>query len=373
MKFNVAHIVLSLEVGGLEVLVAEMAKNMVREGHACTIYCLDNLGSLAQDVRDAGVEVILINRSGGFADLGAIRRLRKSFRAKKHSIIHTHNVEPVFYGAFAKVGLRNIRIIHTQHGLPTPFAFLNRLKARISGYLVDRFIGVSENSTRYAIESGWISKKKSQTILNGINTNRFRPDNAKRTQIRKELGLSDSTAVAICVARLSPIKNHARLVQLVKDLLDKSPETDFVLLLVGNGECRPAIEAKIEQLGLSDTVRLLGEVLETDKYLAAADLFLLASDSEGISVSILEAMSTGLPVVVTDVGGNREIVNDGETGYLVPLNKLSTYPSRVGNLISNRSLRDALSLRARERVTRDFSMDVMIANYQKVYTELLNA
>jgi len=373
MKLNIAHVVLSLEVGGLEVLVIEMAKSLVRQGHSCTIYCLDKTGSLAQEARAAGVEVILISRTSGFADFGAIARMRNSFRARKHSIIHTHNVEPMFYGAFAAFGIRPIRIVHTQHGIPTPFAYLNRLKARVSGFFVDRFIGVSENSTQFAIESGWISRNKALTILNGINTSRFCPDSFKRKEIRQALGLSDRALVAICVARLSPVKNHARLIQIFKQLIESAHNTDLTLLLIGDGECRLAIETQIADFRLSANIRLLGEVHDTDKYLAAADVFVLSSDSEGISVSILEAMASGLPVIVTDVGGNHEIVSDGETGYLVPIDNLSLYPSRIETLISNPSLRESFSCRARERVVQHFSLDAMVSSYRKVYMDLINA
>jgi len=369
---NIAHIVLSLEVGGLEVLVYEMTKNLVDQGHRCTVYCLDREGTLAEEARRVGVEIVAIHRKPGVIDPAGLRRLRQAIRNRQHGIVHTHNIEAMFYGSLATIGLPGVALIHTQHGLPTPFGFLNRLKARISGWFVRRFVGVSSHATDFAVNHHLVSRAKALTILNGINTTRFMPDRQRRQQTRQSLGLAEDSFVAICVARLSAIKNHARLLAAYKAFVARAPEANTMLLIVGDGERRRSIESQVIESGLTDRVRLLGESKAVESLLAAADVFVLASDSEGISVSILEAMAAGLPVVVTDVGGNGEIVRDGENGFLVPVDDVDSFADRWVDLLRHPEQRQQFSEAARQHVIDRFSLDAMVANYLGLYGETID-
>lgn len=370
MSLRVAHIVLSLEIGGLEVLVYELANALVKKGHHCTIYCLDSLGTLAGKAGQDGIDVVLIGRKQGSIDFQALKRLYSGLHQNRISVVHTHNIEPLFYGSIASLFLPGAKVIHTQHGIPAPFRRNNRIKARLSGLFVDRFVGVSVNTSNFAADSRWIRPGKIITILNGINTEKFRPDPERRRTTRQKLSIPESMYVLICVARLSEIKNHARLLTVFKLLKESVPNS--CLLLVGGGPLQTSIENNIDNLGLHNDVRMLGESLEIAELLSASDTFVLTSDSEGISVSILEALSSGMPAVVTDVGGNSEIVKNGYSGFCIPPQNIDAIVNKLELISADPELRNTLAVNARSHVVNNFSINSMIAAYISLYKVLSN-
>lgn len=369
MALKVAQVALSLEVGGLEVLVYHLAKRLKAQGHDCTIFCLDTLGSLGERALGEGIDVQCIGRRGGVLDLATIRHLRRLIRAGGYSVVHTHNMEAMFYGALAALFAGPSGVIHSQHGLPSPFAAANRLKGRLAAGCVDRFVTVSQDVNRFVTDHHLVRPGKTLTILNGIDTDHFTPDPEAHREIRTRLAIGDSDPVLICVARLSEIKNHLRLVTQFVELAKRQPRCR--LLLVGDGPMRDSIESAIQSAGLHDRIVLCGEQMEIAAYLAAADLFVLTSDSEGISVSILEAMSCGLPPVVSCVGGNREIVHDGENGYCIPLERIEQLPTLVDDLLSDTSRMQSMSRKARDTVVEGFSISAMVDSYLAEYQGLV--
>jgi glycosyltransferase involved in cell wall biosynthesis len=206
-------------------------------------------------------------------------------------------------------------------------------------------------------------------IPNGVDVERFRPPSAEaRAAARAAEGLDADALAVLCVASLSPIKRHADLVEAFAALHARLPVAR--LLLAGDGPLGGALRQRVATLGLGGVVRFLGVRDDVGRLLGAADLFVLASDSEGMSNAILEAQACGLPTVATRVGGNPQLVVDGETGRLVPARD----PAAIADAIAacaDAGWRREAGARARARVEREHSIPAMARRYEALYASLL--
>ena len=369
MTTHVVHVVLSLEIGGLEVLVLQMARAAIQAGRPSTIVCLDRGGPLVDRARESGINVHVLNRKESILDretLGALRAILS--RLDANTIVHTHNIEALFYGSFASFGLKNCGLVHTQHGIPVPFLWKNRIKSGVFSRCVDRFVCVSEDVQKYLEQFRLFRGLPYCTIRNGIDTGIFRPDPAKRAETRSGLNIAESDTVLICVARLSKVKNHRRLLSIFNQLDHGS--ISYQLLLVGDGPLASTIQEMVNTSPQKNRIHVLGERHDTDALLSASDIFTLTSDSEGISVSILEAMASGLTPVVTRVGGNPEIVDDSKNGYCISPGREDLFVQKINTLGSDPELRKSLSRNARAMVENNFSLEKMITAYKDIYVEL---
>ncbi|RPH46479.1 MAG: glycosyltransferase [Burkholderiales bacterium] len=208
-------------------------------------------------------------------------------------------------------------------------------------------------------------------IPNGVDTARFRvPDAATRDAARAREGLSPDAFVVLCVASLSPIKRHEDLIAGFATLHAAQPNAR--LLLAGDGPLADALAAQATALGLGDAVRFLGVRDDVGGLLSAADVFVLASDSEGMSNAILEAQACGLPVVATRVGGNPQLVAEGAEGFLVPARDPAGL-ARALAACGDPAWRQSAGRRARARIEREHSIPAMAARYDELYRSLLEA
>jgi len=362
---RVAHIVLSLDVGGLEVLVCQMAEKMRNYNCDPIIICLDHPGTLAEELTAVGIQVFNIQRKAGFIDVKTCLRLIKLLRSENIELVHSHNQESHFYVAIASQFSGVKRVIHTQHGVEPPYDWKKYLKLRLTGHFIDRFVGVSQDINNLAIKKRWIPKTKVTRILNGVNTDQFKPDQDQRRITRQQLKIEDNEKVLICVARLSPIKNHKLLITSFSNILKEF--SNCKLLIVGGGPEEKNIRESIAHHSLNNNVRMLGESRNISQLLQASDCFVLTSISEGINVSLLEAMACGLAPIVTDVGGNNEVIQDHLNGQLVPLGNSEEFSKQVVKLLADPQKRKEISKHAREQVLNNFSLNTMLTTYMKYY------
>jgi len=167
---------------------------------------------------------------------------------------------------------------------------------------------------------------------------------------------------------LAPVKNHALLLHAWKRVLETVP--DAVLLVVGNGSTEPATRALAAELGLGDAVRFLGFRLDIPELLQAMDVFVLSSRSEGLSLTLLEAEAAGLPIVATRVGGNPEVVRDGESGLLVPSGEPEPMAAALARLLQDSALRQRWGERGRRLYRDEFTLQAMVRGYERLYRQL---
>ncbi len=370
---KVAHVVLALNMGGLERVVLRLLARLDRARFAPIVCALDEPGGLAPDLARLGIPLRVIRRGPG-VDLGVAVRLARALREEGVRLVHTHNAASHLYGSLAAhlLRLRTGRrppIVHTKHGRDEPDKPRRVLVNRLASALCDRVVAVSDDAASVAIRIEHVDPGKVMTILNGVDTDEFRPRTVEDAlAARAALGVPPGGFHVGTVARLAAIKDQRTMLDGFARLRAARP--DAHLTLVGGGPERAALEGRAALPDLAGAVTFGGERADIAPLLAAFDVFALSSLSEGISLTLLEASSAGLPIVATRVGGNAEVVVDGETGLLVPAADPAAFGAALADM-AGRPDRAALGVAGRARVERLFSVQRMVRDYTRLYTELL--
>ena len=349
---EVVHITPGLDVGGLETLLLEFARHADRDRFRLRFVSLGTRGTLADRVEASGWTVTALEKPPGLRP-GLVLRLARLLRRWRPGIVHTHNSGPIIYGAPAARLARVARVVHTRHEQNHGAGPRELAALRHAARLVDRFACVSGDSARLSVRQG-IAPEKVRTILNGVDTSRFSPVGPR------------PAGPAVVVARLSPEKNVEGLLRAAALVAREHPE--FRLQVAGDGPCRGALEALAAEIGVADRVAFLGEVGDVPGLLAEAGLFALSSLTEGIPVTVLEAMARGLPVVATRVGGVPEVVVEGETGLLVAPGDPAALAEALARLLRDPDGARAMGLAGRRRAERHFDVRRMVADYEAIYS-----
>lgn len=354
-RVRVCHVSMTLKTGGLERLLVEFGKFHDSSRFDLRFVALADLGPPAEDLRQLGFVVSSL-RFGSVGKLAVLRQLASTLREEKVDIVHTHNTYAHFYGALAArwAGVRHV--INTQHGRGCGPGWKNRTLFRIANRLSRRIVGVSKDATALCAGEDRGSADKMATIWNGIDSTRFAYH-----------GPADAP-IAISVARLSPEKDFSTLLRAVHAVKQQVPE--FRLRMVGDGAERGKLEALTRELGLTQEVEFLGERSDVPQLLKRAGFFVSSSKTEGISLTVLEAMAVGLPVVTTAVGGNPEIVEEGTTGHLVPSQDPDALAAAIVAMCRKRHEWPAMGRTARDRIEEHFEIRKMIRGYEAAYEEL---
>ena len=366
---TVLQVLHTLDVGGAEVLAARLVRRL-QDRFRFVFACLDGLGLLGQELREEGFVVEVLNRHPGI-DWGCVRQLARVAQKHRADLIQAHQYTPFFYARAPGWLGRRLPVVFTEHGrvhpdLPSRKRMVfNRLFLRPC----DHVVAVGEAVKRALIANEGIAEARVQVIYNGVRLADFEDTSVSRSAVRKELGLDKNAQVAIQVARLDYLKDHLTALRTARRIKEVRP--DFRLLLVGEGPERAKIEQEILTLGLQDTVRLLGLRTDVQRLLSAADVFLLTSISEGIPVTLIEAMSACLPVVSTDVGGVSEVVTHGKTGWLAPAADDALLAFHMLDIFKNPDSAVALGRTGEARARQLFSEQQMHAAYAEMFTNML--
>jgi glycosyltransferase involved in cell wall biosynthesis len=352
---RVAHVVLQLDIGGMEKLLVEFAKHVDRERFELHFVCIGKRGPIADEIEGEGWPVVVLDEPPGI-NPRLVFRLAHLFRELSVDVVHTHNTKPMLYAAPAARLARVRRVVHTRHGprlgLPKTAraAFVYRTVSRC----LDRFVCVSSHVARMTAQEG-VARKRITTVLNGIDVRQF-----------SYAGPVDD-GPALAVGRISPEKDLGTMLEAVALVVKEYPR--FRLEVAGDGACLPALRDRCSKLGLDGTVRFLGEVKDVAPLLARASLFVQSSLTEGISLTILEAMARGLPVVATRVGGNSEVVADGVTGYLIRSSSPSEVALAMIRLLRSPEERRRMGAAGRARVESVFDVRRMVREYEALYIQ----
>jgi glycosyltransferase involved in cell wall biosynthesis len=357
-KLRVCHVSMCLLTGGLERLLVEFGRNRDGERFETSFVALDGMGTPAEELRQQGhhVECVADSVSGKLARL---RRLTQIFRDGQFDIVHTHNTLAHFYGAFAAKFAGVPVVVNTQHGRGCGKGWKAKLQFRMANQLSDRVVGVSEDAAELCRRDDVRSADRTIALWNGVDLDRF------------EYRGPSTQPVAISVARLSPEKDFATLLRATWILIKDRP--DFRLKIVGDGGERQKLEQLAEELNLNNHVEFLGERSDVSRLLAQAGFFVSSSRTEGISLTLLEAMAVGLPVVTTRVGGNPEIVVDGRTGRLVSPNSPEELALAMRDLLKDQEAWPVYGELGRQRVEQHFNVRNMVRQYEDLYRELLDS
>lgn len=355
-----------MQVAGAEVLVAETIRRLGRRIEP-VVLCLDQVGALGERMRRERVDVIAFDRRPGI-DLSLVWRLARVIRHKKLDVIHAHQYTPFFYGALGAVAsCMKPRVIFTEHGRHYPDV-VSKKRRFANRVLFDRLADdvnavCAFSATSLAAQDGF-SMTRVEVIENGVDVSRYRQVRDHRA-LKTRLGLGTNRRHIVTVARFHPVKDHRTLLQAFSRVADVIHDVD--LLLVGDGPLRAELEQLVRSLGLADRVRFLGVRDDVADILAIADVFALTSVSEAASITLLEAMASNVPVVVTAVGGNPEMVRHGIDGLLAPRGDAAAIAAAIITLLSAPETARALAQSAAERVSSRYTLARTIDRYYSLY------
>jgi glycosyltransferase involved in cell wall biosynthesis len=366
---TVCQVLHSLNVGGAEVLAARLARRL-RGTYRFLFACLDGLGPLGEELRDEGFPVRVMDRRPGI-DWRCSRRLADLLRRERVDLVHAHQYTPFYYGITARLFCRRPPILFTEHGRWYPDyprrkrMFANRLLIERR----DRIVGVGQSVRQALIRNEGIPTGRVEVIYNGVDLSTFAENLDDRTNARRAMGVGPEDFVILQVARLDALKDHPTAIRTMERVARSHP--DARLVLVGEGPEEETIRTEVHRRGLDSRVIFLGLRSDVARLLPAADLFLLTSVSEGIPVTLIEAMGAARPVVATRVGGVGEVVDDGITGLLSPDGDDAGLSEQILRLAGDPAERERMGRSGLERARAMFTEEQMHEGYLRLYEEML--
>lgn len=362
-QYHIALFIDSMDPGGAEEVLITLAQFIKQNRGNVTIMHFGNPWIEAQ-ASHFSIRHIRLDR---WQDYKSILRLplflayfRRVLRAEKVDLLHSHLLGAAFCGAIGAraSGIKSIGTLHDAYSLTGQFsvrvmlATINKLGSRLAVVTSDldgRIKLIAKNST---IET--------QTIHNGIEVS---SDQGLAEKAKSIAGIKFA-----CVARLIPIKRIDLLISALSLPVFSEP---WQLTIAGDGPSKGALEMQAVEAGITDRVQFVGFTENVDDILRNSDVFVLPSDSEGLSISILEAMRASLPVVAMNVGGNSELVENGVSGFLVTAGDKYELAGRLVDLMADKDMRERMGQAGQKAVMEKFSSTKMCERYLRVYCELL--
>ncbi len=359
MPVPILHLITELDTGGAQKALARLLSRLNRRRFAPAVACLYNGDkAVAREIRTLGIPVTDLGMTAKWR-LDAFWRLYLLLRRQRPIILHTWmfhaNIPGRVLGRLAGTPI----IISSERTMGQESRWRYRLN-RVTDPLTNHVICVSRQVADFVVREVGIPQQKVVVIPNGIDLQAFAHLPARR-QARAALGLPPDKPIVGTVARLDPVKRLDILLQAAASL------RDVHAIIVGDGPERIRLEALSRQLGMYSRVHFAGEQEDVRPWLAAMDVFVLASDWEGMSNALLEAMATGLPTVATAVGGTPEVVIDGVTGSLVPPHEPAALARAIERLLADFDLRQRMGNAGRERVRKHFSVEEMVRATESLY------
>lgn len=364
-KIKVLFLNYSFDVGGIETLILAMCKGMQNNEFNLNVCSFKDSNILRNEFEQMNVPFYFIQKKEGL-DIKLIFKLRKLYKVLDIDLVHTHNAAQWFYGILAGIGLSRPVIIHTQHSVlrieERKLLYVLRLLANRTSEIVC----VAKYVADYMSKEGKINDRKVEVIYNGIDVNKFKFCFDERIK-KNSLGIPGEFKVVGNIARLAPIKNHKSLLEAFKIVLQQRPNT--ILLIAGGGVLLDELKHYSQELEIAKSVFFLGDRRDIPELLKVMDIFVLSSLSEGLSMTLLEAMSAALPIVATKVGGNSEVIEDNKTGLLVPSKSPERLAKAIIWLLDNREIAMAMGQEGQRIAMERFSIEKMITEYQNLYRE----
>jgi len=369
----VVHLIYKLDFGGLETIVLEQVNHMDRSKYRHAIICITDYTDFAKKIEHPDVQLFALHKAPGLS-LDTHVKLWKLLRQLRPAILHTYNLSAVEYvlpamlsGVPARINGSHGRDSNDLQGTNKKHNFLRR--ALLPFY--DTYYAVSTDLQVWLRNVIRVPENKNRLIVNGVNTEKFCPPNADAITTRGPKIDSDCFVIGT-VGRVQEIKNHLGLVDAFIALLALYPEqrAKLRLVIVGDGPLFATVKAKVEEAGIADLVWLPGSRTDIAEIMRAYSIFALSSVAEGMPVTILEAMSCGLPIIATAVGGIPEVVQEGQTGFLVPASNAAEMAAGFARYLENPALIAQHGATARNLIEQKYSMKSMVAAYQQMYDDM---
>lgn len=391
-KVTVMQVIDNLDIGGAQEVVRTLVKYLA--SHSCQpIVCTFKDGPLRQDIERSGVCVeVLPGRRHSVVALplfvvdmvGIWRALARLVKKHQVDVIQTHILRSLdFLVLFLRYAtplrvvlwtFHNVSFELTASQLPKypwmlgPKKLSHRLLYRLTSRLVDGFVAVSDDVKKAMLEIIGPIGDKVVVICNGVDTQKYQ-QMVDKPFVRNQLGLAADSRLITLVATLKEQKGHRYLIEALASIVPQHP--DVHVLFIGDGPLRGELQLQVKRLDLNDHIHFLGNRQDVPELLAASDLFILPSLWEGLSMALLEAMATGLPIVASEVSGTTQAMVPGETGLLVPPGDASKLAGAIAELLSDRGRAQTMGAAAKRSVEAKFGARKQADEHLALYQQLL--
>jgi glycosyltransferase involved in cell wall biosynthesis len=369
MKYNLLQVVLDLQFVG-EKVVAALAREVSGE-YNVFFCCLDRVGLLGEELQKEGFFVKALDRRPGrdWTIPSKIARLTKDLNI---DIIHAHHYTPYFYSALSRLIHRHPRLLFTEHGrnLPDIVNLDRKLTNLVLNFVTNRITSVCDSSKRALQEKDWLPSSKISVIYNGIEPveQRIASVDENTQKVLDWLGPTDF-AVGF-LARLDPIKDPILMLESFRIALQEVPKAK--LIVMGKGPLHEELVQRCQSYGISRNVMFSGLLKNPMPVLPRLRTLVMTSLSEAASLSILEAMMCGIPVIAKSVGGNPELITDQKTGFLIADSSAPSFAEAMVKVLKDESLSEKMGQAAKKEANDRFSLKVMVEQYKSIYRNLLN-
>ena len=364
-KIKILHVTFNMGIGGTEQVIRQIIENSDQDRFTHEILCIDGqIGAIGQALKEKSIHIECTQRKAG-TDLKLVFFIRNLIKQNKVDVLHCHQYTPYFYGALAAVGLAT-KVIFTEHGrfFPDRHNPKRRLINPLLALATDHIIAISKSTADAVAEYEYIPRNKIKVIYNGIGE--IESKSLDRRALLTELDLEESSRYIGTISRLEPIKNQAMMINAFHKAKQMFP--DLKLVLIGDGAKMQDLKKLTVSLGIEQDVIFTGFIDNPQRYITLFEIFLLSSFSEGTSMTLLEAMSLSKPCVVTDVGGNSEVIINKESGLVVLDNDVESFSKAIIRLLENKGEQKKFGRAGRTFFKKNFFVQKMISDYQKLYT-----
>ncbi len=355
-----------LTFGGAENLLYQVAGRLKNNDWDVSMVSMTLPEAFEEELFRAGIPLELLGMKKGVPDPRAIMRLAKIVRRRQPDILHSHMVHANLLARVARTLCRVPVLITTAHNI-TEGARWREIGYRLTDCFTDLTTQVSQAGVERYIAIKAARQDKIICVPNGVDVGRFRPDREAGMAVRAQLGLGEDF-VWLAVGRLKEAKDYPNMLRALTVALKEFPE--MKVLIAGQGPLQEDIERLAHELGIAEKVRLLGIRQDMPELMNAADGYLMSSAWEGMPNVLLEASASGLPVVATDVGGNREIIGSG--GLLVRAGDSAALAKAMLKLVRMPAAeRVEMGEAGRAFIVQNYSLEKIVATWEKLYVEML--
>lgn len=364
---HVALVIPGLDrIGGAERQVILLAKGLRQRGWRVSVVALSGTGGdAASELIAAGAAFLSLDMRKGLADPRGWIRFNRWLRRESPDVVHAHLPHAAWLARWSRLAAPVRVVVDTLHSSSTG-TLGRRLGYRWSGWLANRVTAVSRAVAEAHRSAAMAGEDKLTVLPNGVDMEAWRPDATVRTAVRRELGLHEEF-LWFAAGRLDPVKDYPTLLRAMVEV----PESAR-LVIAGSGPFESELRRLSREFGLERRVRFLGFEPDVRRWMLAADGFVLSSRWEGLPMGLLEAAACALPAVATDVPGTREVIADGQTGWLTPHGNAAALGAAMTRMMRTLSEeRKAMGERARQRVIERFSLEAVLDRWEALYAELL--
>ncbi|MBS4012816.1 MAG: glycosyltransferase [Bacteroidetes bacterium] len=369
-KITLMHLINSYSLAGAEKLVFDIVTGIDKKKFEVFVCSMGNLKdkieeTIFYDLKEKGIKTFMLGKPQRKRRLEAVLKLRRLLQENHVTILHTHCQSPDFYGKIAAFLARTPLVFSTIHSVEGYHA----IHESILNKLTTRYVAISETVKQYAVSDLRIPSGKIEVIYNAVDAQKFSPIAVDKNAKLQELGVPSGRKIVTAIGTIHKIKGHIYLIEAAEQVIKKFPDTHF--LIVGDTSADSDSAGRIKEMvnakKLQDRIILTGKRTDIPEILSVTDIFVLPSLWEGLPIALLEAMASGVPAVVTNVGSNAEVVTDGVNGFIVPPKNSLFLAQRIEKLLADPQKANTLGVEGQKKVKESFGMAQLVQKHEQLY------